>query len=207
MKRRGLVLKLLTSLKQICNHPAHFLSSPGPLAGRSGKLDAFDDLITAIADAGDSTLVFTQYVEMGQLLLQRLSELDLPAEMLHGSLSLARRAEMVERFQRGEFPVFVVSLRAGGTGLNLTRATHVVHFDRWWNPAVEAQASDRAWRIGQDRPVQVHQLISEGTLEERIAQVLADKRELAEAVVGSGESWIGELSDSELIELVQLGAG
>lgn len=207
MKRRGLVLKLLTSLKQICNHPAHYLSSPGPLAGRSGKLDAFDDLITAIADAGDSTLVFTQYVEMGQLLLQRLSELDLPAEMLHGSLSLARRAEMVERFQRGEFPVFVVSLRAGGTGLNLTRATHVVHFDRWWNPAVEAQASDRAWRIGQDRPVQVHQLISEGTLEERIAQVLADKRELAEAVVGSGESWIGELSDSELIELVQLGAG
>src|SRR5690606_40849024 len=122
-----------------------------------------------------------------------------------GSLSLARRAEMVERFQRGEFPVFVVSLRAGGTGLNLTRATHVVHFDRWWNPAVEAQASDRAWRIGQDRPVQVHQLISEGTLEERIAAVLAEKQALADAVVGSGESWLTELGDDELAELVRLG--
>ena len=112
----------------------------------------------------------------------------------------------MDRFQTGDFPVFVISLKAGGTGLNLTRATHVVHYDRWWNPAVENQASDRAWRIGQDRPVQIHRLISEGTLEERIAQVLAEKAALADAVVGAGEAWITELDDAELAELVGLGA-
>ncbi|MGZ4715856.1 MAG: DEAD/DEAH box helicase, partial [Acidimicrobiales bacterium] len=203
--RRGLVLKLLTALKQVCNHPAHYLGQPGPLAGRSGKLDAFDDLVRAIGDAGDSTLVFTQYVAMGDLLMTRLAELGLPAEFLHGSLTLTRRTEMVERFQAGEFGVFVISLKAGGVGLNLTKATHVVHYDRWWNPAVENQASDRAWRIGQDRPVQVHRLISEGTLEERIATVLADKAALAEAVVGTGEAWLTELDHDELAELVTLG--
>ena len=167
--RRGLVLKLLTALKQICNHPAQYLRQGGPLAGRSGKLDAFDELVTAIGDAGDSTLVFTQYVAMGDLLLERLAELGIPTEFLHGSQTLTHRARLVDRFQAGEFPVFVISLKAGGTGLNLTRATHVIHYDRWWNPAVENQASDRAWRIGQDRPVQVHRLISEGTVEDRIA--------------------------------------
>jgi SNF2 family DNA or RNA helicase len=203
--RRGLVLKLLTALKQICNHPAQFLSQPGPLGARSGKLDAFDDLVGSITDAGDSVLVFTQYVAMGNLLMARLAELGLPAEFLHGSLGLSRRSEMVDRFQDGEFRVFVISLKAGGTGLNLTRATHVVHYDRWWNPAVENQASDRAWRIGQDRPVQIHRLISEGTLEDRIAQVLADKQALADAVVGSGEAWLTELDDAALAELVRLG--
>jgi hypothetical protein len=187
--RRGLVLKLLTALKQICNHPAQYLHQDGPLAGRSGKLDAFDELVGAITDAGDSTLVFTQYVKMGELLLRRLAESGVPAEFLHGSLSLPRRAAMVDRFQDGAFPVFVVSLKAGGTGLNLTRATHVVHYDRWWNPAVENQASDRAWRIGQDRPVQIHRLISEGTVEDRIAQVLEQK------------------DDAELADLVRLGDG
>jgi hypothetical protein len=205
MARRGLVLKLLTALKQVCNHPAHYLRQPGPLAGRSGKLDAFGDLVTAIADAGDSTLVFTQYVAMGELLGARLGELGLASEFLHGSLGLTARSDMVDRFQDGEFPVFVISLKAGGTGLNLTQATHVVHYDRWWNPAVENQASDRAWRIGQDRPVQIHRLISEGTLEERIAAVLEEKSALAEAVVGSGEAWLTELSDADLVELVQLG--
>ena len=203
--RRGLVLKLLTALKQICNHPAHYLRQGGPLPGRSGKLEAFDELVGAISEAGDSTLVFTQYVAMGDLLMARLAEMGLGAEFLHGSLPLKRRSAMVDRFQAGEFPVFVISLKAGGTGLNLTRATHVVHYDRWWNPAVENQASDRAWRIGQDRPVQVHQLISEGTLEERIAAVLASKQALADAVVGSGEAWLTELGDDELAELVQLG--
>ncbi len=203
--RRGLVLKLLTALKQICNHPAHYLQQDGPLAGRSGKLDTFDELITAIDDAGDSSLVFTQYVGMGNLLMARLGELGLRAEFLHGSLSLTKRTDMVDRFQAGDFRVFVISLKAGGTGLNLTRATHVVHYDRWWNPAVENQASDRAWRIGQDRPVQIHQLISEGTLEERIATVLAEKQALADAVIGSGEAWLTELADDELAELVRLG--
>jgi SNF2 family DNA or RNA helicase len=203
--RRGLVLKLLTSLKQICNHPSQFLREAGPLPGRSGKLEAFEDLVTAVADAGDATLVFTQYVVMGELLVDRLGQLGLEAEFLHGGLSLGRREAMVDRFQAGGFPVFVISLKAGGTGLNLTRASHVVHYDRWWNPAVENQASDRAWRIGQDRPVQIHRLISEGTLEERIAQVLAEKSALADAVVGAGEAWITELDDAELAELVALG--
>jgi hypothetical protein len=203
--RRGLVLKLLTALKQICNHPAQYLQQTGPLAGRSGKLEVFDELIGAITDAGDSTLVFTQYVRMGELLMVRLAEHGIPAQFLHGSLSLTRRSEMVEQFQAGEFPVFVVSLKAGGTGLNLTRATHVVHYDRWWNPAVENQASDRAWRIGQDRPVQIHRLISEGTVEDRIAAVLAQKQALADAVVGGGEAWLTELDDTELAELVRLG--
>jgi len=202
--RRGLVLKLLTALKQVCNHPAHYLDQRGPLAGRSGKLEAFDDLVRAIGDAGDSTLVFTQYVAMGNLLMTRLAELGLPAEFLHGSLTLGRRTEMVDRFQAGEFGVFVISLKAGGVGLNLTKATHVIHYDRWWNPAVENQASDRAWRIGQDRPVQVHRLIAEGTLEERIATVLSDKAALAEAVVGSGEAWLTELDHDELAALVTL---
>ena len=205
--RRGLVLKLLTALKQICNHPAQYLHQDGPLSGRSGKLDAFDDLVGAITDAGDSTLVFTQYVTMGELLLRRLAESGVTAEFLHGSLTLPRRAVMVDRFQDGAFPVFVVSLKAGGTGLNLTRATHVIHYDRWWNPAVENQASDRAWRIGQDRPVQIHRLISEGTVEDRIAQVLEQKKELAEAVVGGGEAWLTELDDAELADLVRLGDG
>ena len=204
--RRGLVLKLLTALKQICNHPAHYLGQPGPLAGRSGKLDVFDELITAITDAGDSTLVFTQFVTMGHLLMTRLGELGIAAEFLHGSDSLTRRADRVDRFQAGEFPVLVVSLRAGGTGLNLTRATHVIHYDRWWNPAVENQASDRAWRIGQDRPVQIHRLISEGTIEDRIAQVLQQKQNLAASVIGGGEAWIGELTNDELSDLVRLGA-
>jgi superfamily II DNA or RNA helicase len=205
--RRGLVLKLLTALKQICNHPAQYLHQDGPLGGRSGKLDAFDDLVGAITDAGDSTLVFTQYVTMGELLLRRLAESGVAAEFLHGSLTLPRRSAMVDRFQDGAFPVFVVSLKAGGTGLNLTRATHVIHYDRWWNPAVENQASDRAWRIGQDRPVQIHRLISEGTVEDRIAQVLEQKKELAEAVVGGGEAWLTELDDAELADLVRLGDG
>jgi SNF2 family DNA or RNA helicase len=205
MARRGLVLRLLTTLKQICNHPAQHLRQPGPLAGRSGKLAAFDDLVTAISDAGDATLVFTQYVTMGELLMARLAELGIDARFLHGSLDVARRTELVDRFQEGGFPVFVLSLRAGGTGLNLTRATHVVHYDRWWNPAVEDQASDRTWRIGQDRPVQVHRLVCDGTVEERIAAVLADKRRLADAVASGGEAWLTELDDDELADLVRLG--
>ena len=205
MARRGLVLKMLTALKQICNHPAQYLAQAGPLGGRSGKLDAFDELLEAITEAGDSTLVFTQYVAMGELLGVRLAERGIDSRFLHGAVPLQRRTTMVDAFQAGEFPAFVISLRAGGTGLNLTRATHVVHYDRWWNPAVENQASDRAWRIGQDRPVQVHQLISEGTLEERIAAVLADKQALADAVVGSGEAWLTELADDDLAALVHLG--
>ncbi len=204
--RHGMVLKLLTALKQICNHPAHYLAQPdASLRGRSGKLDALTDLLQIVTAEGDSALVFTQYVTMGRLIERHLASVDVPSVFLHGSVRVARRESMVEQFQAGTPPVLVVSLKAGGTGLNLTRATHVVHYDRWWNPAVEDQASDRAWRIGQDRPVQVHRLVCEGTLEERIATMLETKRGLAESVVGGGEAWVSELSDSELAALVSLG--
>ena len=169
IERRGLVLGLLTGLKQICNHPAQFLHQTAPITGRSGKLAALDELVDAIVDAGDQVLVFTQYVAMARIIERHLTARSVRNLLLHGSLSPARRDELVARFQAGDAPVFLLSLKAGGTGLNLTAATHVIHYDRWWNPAVEDQASDRAWRIGQTRAVQVHRLATRGTLEDRIA--------------------------------------
>jgi superfamily II DNA or RNA helicase len=204
IERRGLVLGLLTALKQVCNHPAQYLHEPGPLAGRSGKLAALDELLGVILDEGEAALVFSQYVEMCGLIRSHLADRGVPTLFLHGRVPARRREELVARFQDGGAPVFLLSLKAGGVGLNLTRASHVVHYDRWWNPAVEDQATDRAYRIGQDRPVQVHRLVTEGTLEDRIAALLASKRGLAEAVVGAGEAWITELSDAELAELVSL---
>jgi superfamily II DNA or RNA helicase len=207
IQRAGQVLKLLTELKQICNHPAQYLKEKGPLSGRSGKLAAFEELLDVVLDEGDSVLVFSQYVQLCKLLEARLAERGVGTALLSGASSPKQRDEMVNRFQVGEIPVFLLSLKAGGVGLNLTKATQVIHYDRWWNPAVEDQATDRAYRIGQDRPVQVHRLIVEGTLEERIAAVLETKRGLADAVVGSGEDWITELSDDQLAELVRLGDG
>jgi superfamily II DNA or RNA helicase len=206
IERAGLVFKLLTALKQICNHPAQYLKQAGPLVGRSGKLAAFDELTDVILAGGESMLVFSQYTQMATLLQQHLDARGIGSLFLHGGVPVPRREEMVARFQAGQAPVFLLSLKAGGTGLTLTRATHVLHYDRWWNPAVEDQATDRAYRIGQDRPVQVHRLIAEGTLEDRIAALLETKRELADAVIGSGEGWIAELSDTELAELVSLRA-
>jgi superfamily II DNA or RNA helicase len=203
IQRRGLVLKLITMLKQVCNHPAQYLREKGPLAGRSGKLEALDDLLDVILADDESMLVFTQYVEMGRLLERHLKGRCATA-FLHGGVPVRRRDEMVRRFQAGEVPVLLISLRAGGFGLNLSRATQVVHFDRWWNPAVEDQATDRAHRIGQDRTVQVHRLVTEGTVEDRIASLLSRKRDLAERVVGAGEAWVSELSDDELGRLVRL---
>ncbi|HEV7977840.1 DEAD/DEAH box helicase [Amycolatopsis sp.] len=205
IQRAGQVLKLLTELKQICNHPAQYLKEQGPLSGRSGKLAAFEELLDVVLDEGDSVLVFSQYVQLCKLLEARLAERKVATMLLSGSSTASQRDDMVNRFQAGEVPVFLLSLKAGGVGLNLTKATQVIHYDRWWNPAVEDQATDRAYRIGQDRPVQVHRLIAEGTLEERIAAVLETKRGLADAVVGSGEDWITELSDDELAALVKLG--
>ncbi|NLU68733.1 DEAD/DEAH box helicase [Streptomyces sp. HNM0574] len=209
--RRGLVVRLLTSLKQICNHPAQYLKEEHPrLPGRSGKLELLDELLdTVLTEHGDGAappgvLVFTQYVQMARLLEQHLASRGIPSQLLHGGTPVAQREDMVRRFQDGEVPVFLLSLKAAGTGLNLTRAEHVVHYDRWWNPAVEAQATDRAYRIGQTRPVQVHRLIAEGTLEDRIAEMLARKQELADAVLGSGESALTELTDNELAGLVAL---
>ncbi|MBT2366672.1 DEAD/DEAH box helicase [Streptomyces sp. ISL-10] len=228
--RRGLVMKLLTALKQICNHPAQFLkehgtgygqpagptglsgrgsgygrgAGPARLSGRSGKLALLDELLETILSEDGSVLVFTQYVAMARLLSDHLASRAIPSQMLHGGTPVAERERMVDRFQSGEVPVFVLSLKAAGTGLNLTRAGHVVHFDRWWNPAVEEQATDRAYRIGQTQPVQVHRLIAEGTVEDRIAEMLTAKRALADAVLGSGEAALTELTDRELADLVSL---
>ncbi|MFI0508037.1 DEAD/DEAH box helicase [Streptomyces albogriseolus] len=203
--RSGLVLKLLTGLKQICNHPAQFLKEDqAPLAGRSGKLELLDELLATITAEGGAALVFTQYVTMARLLERHLRDRGTPAALLHGGTPVAKREELVRRFQDGEFPVFLLSLKAAGTGLNLTRADHVVHYDRWWNPAVEAQATDRAHRIGQTRAVQVHRLIAEGTVEDRIAALLEAKKELADAVLGSGEQALTELTNDELANLVEL---
>ena len=193
-------------MKQICNHPAHFLKQSGAvrLSGRSEKLDLLDELLGTILVEDGAALIFTQYVAMGRLLEQHLSAAGLPHQFLHGSVPVREREKMVARFQAGESPVFLLSLKAGGTGLNLTRADHVIHLDRWWNPAVEEQATDRAYRIGQTRPVQVHRLITRGTVEEKIAELLTRKRALADAVLGRGEAALTELSNEELRDLVTL---
>jgi superfamily II DNA or RNA helicase len=203
--RRGLVLKLLTGLKQICNHPAHFLKqSGGRLGGRSEKLDLLDELLgTALAE-DSSVLVFTQYVAMARLLEEHLTRARVPHQLLHGGTPVGQREQMVARFQHGDVPVFLLSLRAGGTGLNLTRADHVVHVDRWWNPAVEDQATDRAHRIGQAKAVQVHRMVTQGTVEERVAELLGRKRSLADAVLGRGDTALTELDNDELLDLVTL---
>ena len=205
MTRRGRVLRLLTELKQICDHPALYLGERGPLAQRSGKLAALEELLAAITDAGERALVFTQYVGMAELLAMRLGDLGLRTQTLTGSLSPTARAEVVDTFQGGKLDALVLSLKAGGTGLNLTAASHVVHFDRWWNPAVEDQASDRAWRIGQTQRVTVHRLVCAGTLEESIAQLLETKRDLASSVIGApaqDESFVTELTNDQLNDLL-----
>lgn len=202
--RRGLVLKLLTALKQICNHPAHYLRETGPLPSRSGKLDLLDELLDTVVAEGEGALVFTQYTQMGRLLERHFADRGVRARYLHGATPVPRREEMVAAFQQGDFPVFLLSLKAAGTGLNLTRATHVIHYDRWWNPAVEDQATDRAYRIGQGRPVQVHRLITQGTVEDKVARLLGAKRALADQVIASGEASLTELSDADLAELVAL---
>ncbi|UIX29851.1 DEAD/DEAH box helicase [Streptomyces sp. GQFP] len=209
--RRGLVLKLLTSLKQICDHPALYLKEEAPtpaasdrMAARSGKLALLDELLDTLLAEDGSALVFTQYVGMARLITSHLAARAVPAELLHGGTPVPERERMVDRFQAGATPILILSLKAAGTGLNLTRAGHVVHFDRWWNPAVEEQATDRAYRIGQTQPVQVHRLITEGTVEDRIAEMLESKRALADAILTSGESSLTELTDRALSDLVSL---
>ncbi|MBN1172049.1 MAG: hypothetical protein JXA67_07735 [Micromonosporaceae bacterium] len=212
LARRGQVLRLMQSLRQICNSPAHYLrESPDgwdapAQAARSGKLGVLEELMEAIVLADDAALIFTGYVSMGHLIRAHLAACGIRAEFLHGGTPVAARHQMVDRFQAGEGDALILSVRAAGTGLNLTRAGHVIHFDRPWNPAVEDQATDRAHRIGQHRLVEVHHLIVEGTIEDRIAGLLASKRELTEAVFSHQQLALAELSDSELSALVSLGA-
>ncbi|MGA5818621.1 SNF2-related protein [Kitasatospora sp. NPDC094028] len=206
VERRGTVLAAIGKLKQACNHPAQLLHDGSPLGERSGKVARLAELLEEALAEGDRTLVFTQYAEFGAMLRPYL-ERRLGEEVLylHGGVPRARREELVERFQSPGGPrVFLLSLRAGGTGLNLTAANQVIHLDRWWNPAVEEQATDRAFRIGQRRDVQVRRLVCVGTVEERIDELLAAKRSLAEAVVAEGEHRLTELPLDELRELVTL---
>ncbi len=216
--RRGNVLGLLTRLKQICNHPEHYFSreapeetpvNADPLASvRSGKVRRLDEMLDDVLAAGECALVFTQYAVMGRLLQRHLrARLGCDIPFLYGGTKLRDRDTMIARFQQPDGPpVFIVSIKAGGTGLDLTRANHVFHFDRWWNPAVENQATDRAHRIGQTKTVFVHTFICEGTLESRIDDLITGKTELARQIVGSGDSWIAGLSDDTLREVLALSA-
>ena len=202
-ERRGLVLAGIIKLKQVCNHPAHFLKDQSRLAGRSGKLIRVEELLEELLAAGDKALCFTQFTEWGELLTPYLARrFDVPVLWLHGGASRRQRDQMVASFQSAQGPpLFLLSLKAGGTGLNLTAASHVIHLDRWWNPAVEDQATDRAFRIGQHRNVLVHKLVATGTVEERIDAMIGRKRALAGKVVGTGESWLTDLSTDELREM------
>jgi superfamily II DNA or RNA helicase len=205
-QRKGLVLSAMTKLKQVCNHPAHLMGDGTPLAGRSGKLARLEEILATALDAGDRALVFTQFAKFGHLLTPYLAaRLGTAVELLHGGTAKGARDAMVERFQSGTGPgVLLLSLKAGGTGLNLTAANHVVHVDRWWNPATEQQATDRAFRIGQRRDVQVHTFVCVGTIEERVDTVMAEKRTLAGVAVGSGEGWLTGLSTDDLLDLMTL---
>nr|WP_263324244.1 DEAD/DEAH box helicase [Neobacillus sp. Marseille-Q6967] len=207
-ERKGLILQMLSRLKQLCDHPALYLkerSADRLLLERSNKMEKLVELVDAVLDAGESCLIFTQYIEMGEMIrstLKKKFRIEVP--FLNGSVPKTQRDEMIERFQNQEFPVFLLSLKAGGTGLNLTAANHVIHYDRWWNPAVENQATDRAYRIGQSRFVHVHKLICTGTLEEKIDAMLEKKQHLNDQIIQS-ENWITELSTDELRDLVYLG--
>ena len=213
IRRRGIVLSALVKLKQICNHPAQALKevvkgqTTPPSAARSGKTTRLIEMLDEILAAGDQALIFSQFRQMGHLLASTLRHtLDREVLFLHGGTPRLQRQKIVDEFQKadGTSPIMLVSLRAGGVGLNLTAANHVFHFDRWWNPAVENQATDRAYRIGQMRTVQVHKFVCRGTLEERIDEMLETKSQLAEQIVGAGEQWLTELDTDALRDLLTL---
>jgi SNF2 family DNA or RNA helicase len=196
----------MMKLKQVCNHPAQFLHDGSRVDGRSGKLARLEELVDEIVSNHEKVLVFTQFSEIGEMLQAHIrSKRGVNVLYLHGGTSKAQRDNMVGQFQASpDFPVFILSLKAGGVGLNLTAANNVIHFDRWWNPAVENQASDRAYRIGQSKNVQVHKFICSGTLEERIDEMIDTKKELADKIIGTGENWITELTTARIKELVAL---
>ncbi len=207
IRRRGVILATLTKLKQVCNHPTHFLRDGSMLDNRSGKCERLVEMLEEVIAEGDSALIFTQFREMGDLLVKLLTErLHTETLFLHGGTGAKQRQAMIDRFQdpAGGVRLFLLSLKAGGLGLNLTAANHVFHFDRWWNPAVEQQATDRAYRIGQSRRVQVHKFVCIGTIEDRIDRMLAEKIALAESIVGSGDDWLTGLSTDELRKYLAL---
>ena len=204
-KRQGLILQMMLALKQICNHPAQYLKNGETDPVLSGKTEMLLDLVSSIDDAGEKAIIFTQFKEMGDMLVKFITDATGVEPMfLHGGCTIKQRKEMVDRFQNARADkFFILSLKAAGTGLNLTAATHVIHYDLWWNPAVEAQATDRAYRIGQHQNVMVHRFITKNTFEERINDMINSKRQLADMTVSSGESWIGRLSNKELREIFE----
>lgn len=206
IKRKGIILSTLSRLKQVCNHPAHFLGDNSSIPNRSGKLTRLTEMLGEVLDVGDKALIFTQFAVMGGILQRHIHDVfGCEVLFLHGGVPRTTRAVMVERFQSDDGPpIFVLSLKAGGTGLNLTSANHVFHFDRWWNPAVESQATDRAFRIGQRQNVQVHKMICMGTLEEKIDQMIESKKLVAEKAVGAGEGWLTEMSNDDLRRVLAL---
>lgn len=207
IQRKGVILGVLSKLKQVCNHPAQFLADNSPVPNRSGKLARLTEMVEEILQVKDRALIFTQFAEMGKILQRHLQEtFGREVLFLCGGTPKKQRDEMVERFQAegSRLPLFILSLKAGGTGLNLTGANHVFHFDRWWNPAVENQATDRVYRIGQTKDVLVHKFLCVGTLEEKIDEMIERKKEVAEQVVGAGEGWLTELSTAELKDLMAL---
>ena len=210
IRRRGLILSVLTRLKQICDHPALLDKDKKAikvLDGRSGKCERLIEMLEEVVEEGDAALVFTQFREMGHLLEQMVKDrLRVNVQFLHGGTPAKERDNMIERFQdkTNGIKVFLLSLRAGGLGLNLTAANHVFHFDRWWNPAVEQQATDRAHRVGQTRKVQVHKFVCIGTMEERIDRLLTEKLALADKIIGSGDDWLTNLSTEQLREYLAL---
>ncbi len=207
IERKGLVLSTLLRLKQVCNHPVQYLQDNSSIHDRSGKLNRLRELLDEINEIGESTLIFTQFTEMGKILQKFLQEQYCQEVFfLHGSLTKTKRDHMVEEFQNNpKAPkIFILSLKAGGSGLNLTQANHIIHFDRWWNPAVENQATDRAFRIGQNKNVQVHKFIVAGTLEEKIDAMIERKKMVSELVIKTGENWLNELSNEDFINLIQL---
>ncbi len=207
IQRKGVILGVLSKLKQVCNHPAQFLADNSPVPGRSGKLARLTEMVEELLQVKDRALIFTQFAEMGKILQGHLQEsFGREVLFLHGGTPQKQRDTMVERFQAhgSRLPLFILSLKAGGTGLNLTGANRVFHFDRWWNPAVENQATDRAFRIGQTKNVQVHKFLCVGTLEEKIDEMIERKKEVAEQVVGAGEGWLTELSTAALKDLMAL---
>ncbi len=209
IERRGNVLAAMAKLKQVCNHPAQLLHDRSPVGRRSGKVTRLEEILDEILAEGDRVLCFTQFTEFAEMLVPHLAaKFGRDVAYLHGGTPKKRRDEMVARFQSGDGPsIFLLSLKAGGTGLNLTAANHVVHLDRWWNPAVENQATDRAFRIGQRRAVQVRKFICTGTLEEKIDEMIEEKKALADLVVTDGEGWLTELSTRDLREMFALSEG
>ncbi|MEA5582581.1 DEAD/DEAH box helicase [Nodularia harveyana UHCC-0300] len=210
VQRRGMILALLIKLKQICNHPAQYLKLATLQEYSSAKLQRLDEMLNVVLESGDRALIFTQFAEWGKLLKAHLQQtLGKEIFFLYGGSSKKQREEMIDRFQHDPQgpPIMILSLKAGGVGLNLTRANHVFHFDRWWNPAVENQATDRVFRIGQTRNVQVHKFVCTGTLEEKINDMIESKKQLAEQVVGAGEEWLTEMDTDQLRDLLILDRG